>query len=148
MSAPSYPMEIYQPTEEQKEKYLDALRQGHSEELAVLMSGMTPRQAKDAVVVIGEQEVQRARLMAQLPLATVRERMNDLMLNAKDEEQPMTLRDALELLARRDPSWSTKAQLNVTMPTPILDVDAVKRASIEAVATDKAVELIAESTGD
>ncbi len=137
MSTPVYPVELFKPSEDQKQKYLDALRQGHSDELAVLMADMTPAQAKDALVAIGEDEVRKARLMAQLPLAVVRERVNDLMLAARDEEQPMPFKDAIEILSRRDPTWSTKAQVNVTMPTPILDVEAVrKQAVIEAVKSE------------
>lgn len=149
MSQPQYPIEVYQPTQEQVDAYLNALRNGHDDQMAVLRSGMTFKQAKDAVVFIGEERLQRARLEALVPLATVRERMNEIMLTANDAEAPMPLRDALDILGRRDAAWSSKAQVNVTMPTPILDVGAVKaQAAVEAIEGEKVAPAKALEAGD
>lgn len=147
MSQPTYPIEPYQPSDDQKEKYLSALRNGHSDELAALMADMTQSQAKDALIAIGEAEVQKARLMSQLPLAMVKERLNDAMLFANDPEAPMALRDALEIAGRRAPEWSAKAQVNVDVKPMVVLPE--RSGTVQPLEIGKIVgEIAAAGSGD
>lgn len=81
------------------------------------------------IAAIGPDVYAEARAKSELPVAVVRERANDIMLAARDEEHPMALRDVVDILKLRDKDWRPNANVNLVMPQPILDVEAVIRAS-------------------
>lgn len=134
------PPERFEPSEGQKTKFLAALSEGHDDVLAALKAGVRTTQVTDVIAAIGPERCEEARAAARLPLAEVKERVNAIMRSANDAEEPMDPKLALDILARRDASWSPNQKIDHTSKGESIRFELTPEVAAASAAMDEAVK--------
>lgn len=116
---------------QQVEAFLRGLASGHSDEISCHLAGIEQRHLSDLLVSLPTPHAyQEAKMRSKLPLAEVRTRMNNIMLQANDAEFPMPPDLAIDILERQDPQqWGKQQIVQLRAPEPQLPQE--ERARLE-----------------
>ena len=110
----SHPPARYEANDEQLEMFKRSLAYGYTDVAAALKARIPLSAVTDVVAQITPEKCAELRAMTALGVAEVNERAERLMLAANDLDAPMTLKDALDILERRDPTrWGKKQTLQL-----------------------------------
>jgi N-methylhydantoinase B/oxoprolinase/acetone carboxylase alpha subunit len=133
-----HPPEPYAFKEGQLTAFLSFIREGHKDEIAALKAKIPQSAILDAKAEIGAEIYAEARLASSLPLAEVKERVNDLMREARSGE--MSLRDALDILERQDKAWSKNAKVDMTSDGKALRFEMTPEVAAVAAEMDEIIK--------
>lgn len=115
-------------TDNQIKLFLEAIANGHKVELAVFKAGLPQSSTSDLLAAIPPETLPEAKLLSKIPLATVKERMNQIMLDAQNPDNPMTPDLAIQILERKAPEeWSKTTTLQLKPPDPTLPAEERER---------------------
>lgn len=122
---PINPPPRYKLEKGQQDLFEKSLAHGLDDRTALLRAGIPLTALNDVLSEVGPERCAELRAMSVLPLAEVRVRVNEIMLQARNPDAPMGLEDALDILGRKDSTWSQNqkvdhSSLGKALPTPIL----------------------------
>ena len=104
--------------------FLQAKSQGLSDDIALFKAGLKQSSLSDLLATISTIDphaIQEAAIRAKLPLVEVKRRLNAIMENANDENDPMSPELAIDILERREPQeWGKRTQIELRPPEPKL----------------------------
>lgn len=111
-------------TPRQVADFLKAIEQGHDDTVSAVKASVPLTGLTDFMIQLDSQKYAEAKARSLLPLAQVKERMNVIMENANDPEDPMPPALAIEILKRKDSAnWGDKQTFQVEARDTKLSVE-------------------------
>lgn len=101
-------------TDAQVKAFEKALAQGHPDDVCAAMAGIEQGDVTDLIGQKGMAWKAEHQIKSKLPLAKVRERMNEVMADAMEDGKKMSPELAMEILGKQDPGWNPTQRHDLT----------------------------------